>query len=70
MRTYMERELEADVRRLNAEVAFYSKQLHDRDEDNSRLRAALREIADFEAPNYKWKCQIMRRKALEALGDD
>ena len=34
-----------------------------------RLRAALREIADFEAPNFKWTCQTMRRKAKEALSD-
>lgn len=31
------------------------------------LRGALREIAEFDAPNYKWMCQNMRRIAREAL---
>lgn len=34
-----------------------------------RLRSALREIAEFNAPNFKWMCQTMRRKAREALGE-
>ena len=31
------------------------------------LESALREIAEFDAPNYKWMCQNMRRIAREAL---
>lgn len=33
------------------------------------LRGALREIVEFDAPNYKWVCQNMRRIAREALDE-
>ena len=53
------------------EEAYYEEKMVKEYEDEiERLRTALREISEFDAANYKWKCQQMRRIAKEALGDE